>query len=105
MIIWGSRGNVIDLGQHSVQHCSVCERDRAFHVMLAYRYWHVYWIFCFVTKKRYSLQCDVCGRGVEMKASDVEPSLGKHPIPFMHRMGLAVAVAAVLLVVLVNNML
>lgn len=105
MIIWGSRGKGMDLGQHSTQHCPLCERDRPFHVVLPYHYWHLCWVFCVMTKKRYLLRCAVCGHGVEMKAADVEKSLGKHPIPFMHRMGMAVAVAAVLLVVLVNNML
>jgi hypothetical protein len=103
MIIWGSRGNMIDLGQHSTQYCAVCERERPFHLVLLYRYWHLYWIFCVVTKKTYTLQCSVCRRGSQLAASDVEKALPKQPIPFMHRMGLAIGVATVVLLVLVNT--
>ena len=33
MIIWGSRGDVINLGHGGTQHCEVCEREQPFHYL------------------------------------------------------------------------
>ena len=38
MIIWGSGGKSIDLGQTETRRCSTCEKDRTFKVFLNYRY-------------------------------------------------------------------
>lgn len=89
MIIWGSRGDVINLGQGGTQHCEVCERERPFHYLLQYRYFHLYWVFGMVTQKQYLLLCDICNRGWKLNSGEVEKRLGKAlPIPFMQRFGL-----------------
>ena len=90
MIVWGSGGNVLDLGAVETRKCEVCEKDRPFKVVLQYRYWGLYWIFNSVTEKKYLLLCDVCQRGWELDARKVEAAMSKSPIPFMHRGGLVV---------------
>lgn len=104
MLIFGSRGTVLDLGDVQTHHCPVCERERPFHIMLRYRVWHVWFIFAVVTKRIYSLSCRVCGHGTQLKAAEVETFIGRSPIPFMHRWGLAVLVAIVGLCVLLSQL-
>lgn len=100
MLIFGSRGNVLDLGEVQTHHCPVCERERPFHIVLQYRYWHLWFLFALVTKKVYSMSCNICGRGTQLKPAEAEQFIGKSPIPFMHRWGLALLVGVVAVFVL-----
>jgi hypothetical protein len=93
MVIWGSGGDTVDLGVSEHKYCDVCERERPFKVFLQYRYAHIYWIFSWITKKHYSLLCDICSRGWILKAEEVEKTLPKIPIPFMRRWGWTFLVA------------
>lgn len=102
LLIWGSRGKTIDLGPCQTHYCHTCERDRSFHILLHYRYWHLYYIFAFITRKLYLLSCDACGRGPELNAADVEQRVPQVPIPFMHRRGLLVLIGMVASVALLN---
>ncbi len=88
MIVWGSGGDVIDCGSVATQHCEVCDKERQFNLVLQYRHWGVYWIFNFVTEKKYLMLCNICGRGWELEAYKVETEVLKEsPIPFMKRFG------------------
>jgi hypothetical protein len=109
MIIWGSGGNGADLGFVETRSCPTCEKERAFKLLLRYRFAHLYYLR-WVTEKTYSLACDVCHRGWILNEAEVESKLSKNPIPFMTRYGWAflvgVPVAFVLsfkLIDLVNN--
>lgn len=95
MIVWGSGGDVVNLGVVEVTHCDVCEKDRAFNLILCYRYWGLYWVFNVVTEKKYMLVCDVCQRGWELDSSRVEEAIKSVPIPFMRRFGLLVFIGIV----------
>lgn len=86
MIIWGSGGQTLDLGEIEKKACATCEKDRPFKLFLNYRWSHLYY-FRWVTKKQYMLLCDVCRRGWELKAKEIEQKLRKSPIPFMTRFG------------------
>ncbi|WP_374425047.1 hypothetical protein [Chromobacterium sp.] len=99
MIIWGSGSGGADLGQVEVRHCATCERDRPFKLFIQYRYAHLYYLR-WVTEKKYHLACDICQRGWELKAADVESMLEKNPIPFMTRFGWAFLVGGVALIIL-----
>jgi hypothetical protein len=103
MIIWGSGGGGSELGDAQVQHCQTCEKERPFKLFLQYRYAHLYYLR-WVTEKKYHLACDVCRRGWELAANDVEPKLSKHPIPFMTRFGWAFLVGGIVLIVLFANL-
>jgi len=95
MIIWGSGGDAINLGHAAQRHCETCEKEQAFATHLHYRYAHLYYLFCWVTKKQYLLACNVCRNGWVLNAKEVEASLAKHPIPFYRRYGWAVLLGLV----------
>jgi len=56
-----------------------------------------------VTEKKYHLACDICRRGWELNASDVEPKLEKNPIPFMTRFGWTFLVGFIVLIAIAAN--
>ena len=95
MIVWGSVGQVLDLGRLEERMCSNCGRVQPFQLRLAYRRFHLYWIFRMVTKKQYSISCVVCDHGWELESRDVQAVVGKPPIPLWDKYGLLVLVAVV----------
>ena len=103
MIIWGSGGGGADLGQVELRQCPTCDKQRPFKLLLQYRYAHLYWLR-WVTSKKYFVACDVCYRGNEVQAADVEPNLTTNPIPFMTRFGWTFLVGGVGLVILFANL-
>lgn len=93
MLVWGSKGEVADLGLQDSKHCPTCEKERPFRLMLQYTVRHIWYIFKWVTGKQYAVVCDVCHRGDKLDAQAVEARLPKSPIPFMSRWGWTFLVA------------
>lgn len=103
LIIWGSGGDSIDLGTSpQKQYCSCCEQERSFRTLLQYRFAHLYYIFSWTTKKNYYHLCEVCQRGWELNAQEVEKALGKNPIPFLRRSGWMLLAVPVVLIILLG---
>jgi hypothetical protein len=101
-IIWGSRGDSVNLGVVEHKHCEICERKRPFKIVLQYRYAHLYWVFSWITEKHYLLLCDICHRGRNLKAAEVEKTLSQNPIPFRRRWGWAFLVPIILIPFLIG---
>jgi hypothetical protein len=97
MIVWGSRGDVLDLGPRGMRKCQSCEKDRPFDLKMQYRYGGLYWVFNFVMERKYLLLCSTCGRGWQLPNREVEAAVKSIPIPFMRRFGLLTLVGIVIL--------
>jgi len=104
MIVWGSGGDRVNLGQVDTRACATCEKDRPFYLFLTYRYWGLYWVFNVVTEKTYFLACEICQRGWELESHKVEATVKSVPIPFMRRWGLAVLGGLIAAVVLLTQL-
>lgn len=106
MIIWGSGSAGGELAETQTQHCTTCERERPFKLFLEYHYAHIYF-FRWVTDKKYHEACDICRRGWELLAKEVEGKIGGNPIPFMTRFGwtipLGTIAAAMLLLAVLSG--
>ena len=101
MLVWGSKVGVTDLGQPQSRHCSICEKERSFRLMLRYKVSHVWYVFKWVAAKQYGLVCEVCQRGEDLATEAVEAKLGKPKIPSTaSRAWMAVAAAILVLLVL-----
>lgn len=106
MLVWGSKGEVADLGVQSSHHCPTCAAERQFRLMLSYKVHHIWYLFKWVSAKEYALVCEVCHRGEKLKTKDVEAKLPKSPIPWFSRfswVGLAALVLAVGVVGTLDN--
>ena len=90
MIAWGSDGRLLSLGRLDERECANCGRVQPFQLSLTYKFFHLYWIFRLVTKKKYWLSCVVCEQGWEIESDKVESAMGKPPIPFWDKYGLVV---------------
>jgi hypothetical protein len=81
MLVWGSKGGTMDLGPQESRHCTVCERERIFRLMLQYKVSHLWYVLQWVSEKQYALVCEVCHRGEKLLTQAVEVKLGKPKIP------------------------
>ena len=102
MIIYGYRGDVLDVADAGVHHCANCGTEQRFRVRLAYRYAHLYFLFGVVIRRRYQMLCSVCQHGWELDTKKVKPMLPAVPIPFMHRYGLLVLGCVIAVVIGLN---
>jgi len=101
-IVWAHKLILLWLGFAEQRLCSVCGQTRQFQLALQYKLFTIYWIFGAVSQKQYFNLCTVCKHGDKVEASQAEAQIQKNPIPFMHRWGLLVGVAAVVLLVVLS---
>lgn len=95
MLVWGSRGGVVDLPQQQSRHCPVCERERSFRLRLQYKVSHLWYVFKWVSHKQYAMVCEICQRGEALATHAVESRLGKPRIPHSSSRAWMVAVAGI----------
>jgi len=79
--------DIIDLGVVDTKECTVCERQRPFHLQVHYVYQHFNYIIRMVSSKEYWKVCEICGRGWVLPAAATEQTLGRNPIPAFDRIG------------------
>ena len=96
---WGSGSENIDLGVVNTYQCDTCEKDRPFKLFLHYRYAHIWYLFSWISEKKYLLLCDVCHRGVEIDSKEVEPKLTRNPIPFQRQYGWTILIALIVIII------
>jgi hypothetical protein len=95
MIIFGTRGDVRELGDVGTRPCPICQADRSFKNVVAYRYFHIWFLFGMVTSQKFLEMCTICHRGREIAAENFRALMSGSPIPFMRRFGLLILVAVV----------
>jgi hypothetical protein len=86
-ISWGSRVYRRVFGEPEVHQCDICREQRTFRTLVAYKVYHIWWVFRWVVEKEFARVCTVCGNGKRVDEMDVVPKGTKSPIPFIDRMG------------------
>jgi hypothetical protein len=94
-ISWGSRAYQRMFGAPEVHHCDICREQRTFRYLVAYKVYHIYWLFRWVVDKNFARICTVCKNGKRVDEMDVLPKGSKSPIPFMDRLGWSVGVGGI----------
>lgn len=95
MLVWGSGSKSVKFGNPEIKRCQTCGKDTQFRNVVEYRYAHIWYLFSWVTKKRYLSLCEICERGVELDKKQVESTLLSNPIPFQKRYGWAFLVGLI----------
>jgi hypothetical protein len=94
-ISWGSRVYRRVFGEPEVHHCDICREQRTFRYLVAYKVYHIYWLFRWVVDKNFARVCTVCSNGKRVDEMDILPKGSKSPIPFMDRLGWSVGVGGI----------
>jgi hypothetical protein len=85
MLIWGARSETKVLVPMGTERCPTCEQERPFRLVLHYRYAHLWYVVRWVTRRIYSISCEVCGRGGVVDRKTAEAHAKGDPIPFITR--------------------
>lgn len=96
-IIFGMDTDMEELGVFDPEEFDVDDLlDEPSMLVVEYSYFHIFWLFGFVTSKSYML-IDPDGDAVELDSDDVEDVLDGNPIGFMHRFGLLLLIGIIIL--------
>ena len=82
--------------------CPHCKTEQCYDTILKYSYSHLYYLFGFVTEKKYSVVCRSCKTATAVATKDVESQIGKEHIPFTQRQGMGFLVGLIGLVVILG---
>ncbi len=86
-MIFGSGGDVVKVGESHVENCPVCGQNRSHQLTVAYRYYHIMFLFGFVFEKQCIDACLICSRGPTVPFQEAVRAFGRNPIPLRHRQG------------------
>lgn len=87
-IVWGYKTKSIDLDGKRSGHCDRCDRLCAFRSRVYYQHNHLWYVFGFVSRKRYTQSCEVCGHERDIDPALVHAEFGKNSVPFWDRFAL-----------------
>lgn len=99
MIVYGSGGGQAVMGDAGKHACPSCKQDGNFSARVNYKYFHIWYLFSFLTGREYIVQCDNCGHSAGIDAATIKKQFPKDGIPFIRKRGwmLVAGVVAVFL--------
>jgi hypothetical protein len=87
MIIGGSGSGVCIAGEAGMRDCPICQNAQRFDLTLQYSYAHIWYVFSWITRRKYLSVCSRCHNGVAISKREFQERVPKDPIPFMRRRG------------------
>ncbi len=87
LYIWGSAGDRAVAASAGSRACAICNSVQPFELVIDYRYFHIWYLLSWVTKREYAFSCTRCGHGTKAERVEYAPLLQKDPIPFLRRRG------------------
>lgn len=86
-IIYGTRRGEAEIGDMGLKRCDECDRETPFTALVQYTYFHIWYLFSFLTGRDYYLRCTGCGSMLSTDAATVRERHAGDNIPFLHRNG------------------
>lgn len=100
MIIWGSGGGKTNEGTlQEVHQCEVCNNINQPTGSIYYRYFHMWYLFSFLTSQRYVYECSHCNNGYLVKKSDFKNNFPKNKVPFIRKFGALICLTLIAVLV------
>src|SRR6266851_1360702 len=88
VFLFGFGNEQLYLGEAGTRQCNQCEKLRGFQYLLAYTYFHLWYVLGVVTEKKYLLICNGCNKTSQLEQGIAKAQFPTNPIPFMQRFGL-----------------
>jgi hypothetical protein len=95
IFFYGSGEGDAVLGSAGEYTCPSCGEMSAFSAVVHYTYYHLYWLFSFVTGRQYRAVCGNCGATTPIDPATTRERFPKDAIPFIRRRGWMLVLAAV----------
>lgn len=87
LFIWGNGGGNTSEGTIGTCKCEVCDKEVPFDATIHYRYFHFWYLFSFLTSRKYVYECSNCHNGYTVEASEFKKKFPKNHIPFIRKAG------------------
>lgn len=85
--IWGRGGNRVTAGEATHQTCSTCNDVTQFNTVVDYRFFHLWYLFSFLTSRQYAVVCERCGHGAYITKSEFKQTHHKEKISIIRKWG------------------
>lgn len=95
LLVWGSGDGRAVMGDMPVTKCGTCGEMSPRTAVVVFKYWHVWYLFSFLTGRDYRTICKSCGAVATLDKIDARAAFPKDNIPFMKKKGWMVCAAAV----------
>jgi hypothetical protein len=93
---WGSGTKSVEaVADFGVHKCPICKDSQPFKVTLNYGYAHLWYLFRWVTSRKYFAICKRCGNGHAIEPRQITGKAAGNPISFMDRRGWLVGLALI----------
>lgn len=94
--IWGSGGGRSEEGNlPEVCQCDTCKNITKMKGVIYYRYFHLWYLFSFLTSKKYVYECSHCNNGYQVSKEEFSKYFKKNHIPFIRKLGWLIVVAII----------
>lgn len=87
MIVYGWGGGESVLGEVGTHDCPACKQHGSFSARVGYRYFHIWYLFSFLTGRDYYIQCDNCQNAAKVDKATIKKQFPKDNIPFIRKRG------------------
>ncbi len=99
LFVYGSGKGKAVLGEGVVQPCPACKTEAVINPVVEYSYFHIWWLFSFVTGRKYALACSNCEASAPVDAALIREKYPHDNIPFIRKNGWLVVVIPVMLAI------
>lgn len=95
--IYGSGGGRSVLGELPEEKCPDCDERAPRTAFVDFKYWHVWYLFSFLTGREYHTACNACGTVAPYDKTEAKLHFSRDNIPFVRKNGWAVVVGLIVL--------
>ena len=92
-IVWGRGGGRSVMGELAEDKCEACGEKVARTAFVDFTYWHIWYLFSFLTGRRYQTACNACGAVAPYDKTEAKLRFQRDNIPFLRKNGWAVCVS------------
>lgn len=92
-VVWGSGGGRSAMGELPEETCQACGEKTARTAFVDFKYWHIWYLFSFLTGRDYQTACNACGDVQPYDKTEAKLKFQRDNIPFLRKNGWAVCAA------------
>lgn len=97
LVIWGSGNGRSVLGELPEDKCHACGEKATRSAFVDFKYWHIWYLFSFLTGRDYRTACNACGAVSPYDKAEAKANFQRDNIPFIRKNGWAICAALLVL--------
>ncbi len=99
ILVWGSGEGRSVMGDMPATKCATCGQMSPRTAVVLFKYFHLWYLFSFLTGRDYMTICNSCGGVAELDKAEADANFPSDNIPFLRKRGWMLFVGAILAIV------